>query len=211
MADPDRNRIVGIVLAAGTSSRLGRPKQLLDLAGKPVIAHVVMRALNAGLDEVIVVTGGAGEAVAAALTDLPVRIVPNSAYRDGQSTSLVGGLRAVLDDASVDAIVVLLGDQPDVDPADIAAVAARRRFGPIAPIVMTGYGETRSHPILFGREVFPELLAITGDQGGRDVVRAHRAEVAVVPSVFATPPLDLDTEDAYRTLLATWDSPNASV
>lgn len=200
------DRIVAIVLAAGSSTRLGRPKQVLDLTGKPVICHVVERTLAAGLDEVIVVTGGAGEAVAAALAEHSVRIVPNPIYRDGQSTSLVAGLRAVIDDVSVDAIVVLLGDQPGVDPDDIAGVAVRRRaaLSPIPPIVMTAYGDTRSHPILFGREVFPELLAITGDQGGRDVIRAYAVDVAIIPSALADPPLDLDTEDAYRTLVASW-------
>jgi molybdenum cofactor cytidylyltransferase len=200
---PCRGRIVGIVLAAGSSTRLGRPKQVLDLAGKPVICHVVERSLAAGLDEVIVVTGGAGMAVTSVLAGYPVRIVPNPAYLAGQSTSLVTGLRAVMDDASVDAIVVLLGDQPGVDPEDIVAVAARRRLDS-PPVVMTAYGDTRSHPILFGHEVFPELLAITGDQGGRDVIRAHAPEVAVVRSGQLQPPLDLDTEDAYQTLLATW-------
>jgi molybdenum cofactor cytidylyltransferase len=202
MADRPAGGIAGIVLAAGASTRLGRPKQLLDLAGKPVIAHVVERALAAGLDEVIVVTGGAGEAVAAALADAPVRIVANPAFRDGQSTSLIAGLRLLPD--AIDAVVVLLGDQPGVDPADIGSVVARRREPPFPPIVMTAYGSQRSHPVLFGREVFPELLAITGDQGGRDVIRAHAAEVAAIPSVLAEPPLDLDTEDAYKALLARW-------
>lgn len=202
MADHPAGGIAGIVLAAGASTRLGRPKQLLDLAGKPVIVHVVERALAAGLDEVIVVTGGAGEAVAAAIADAPVRIVANPAFRDGQSTSLIAGLRLLPD--AIDAVVVLLGDQPGVDPADIGSVVVRRREPPFPPIVMTAYGSQRSHPVLFGREVFPELLAITGDQGGRDVIRAHAAEVAVIPSVLAEPPLDLDTEDAYQALLARW-------
>ncbi|MGN6031606.1 MAG: nucleotidyltransferase family protein, partial [Thermomicrobiales bacterium] len=153
MPDRPAGPVAGIVLAAGASTRLGRPKQLLDLGGKPVIAHVVDRARAAGLDEVIVVTGGAGEAVAAALAGAPVRIVVNPAFRDGQSTSLIAGLRALSNDA--DAVVVLLGDQPGVAPADIAAAVSRRRDPPFPPIVMTAYGSQRSHPVLFGREVFP--------------------------------------------------------
>ncbi|MGC4108744.1 MAG: nucleotidyltransferase family protein [Thermomicrobiales bacterium] len=202
MADGSPARIAGIILAAGASTRLGRPKQMLDLSGKPVIAHVVERALVARLDDVIVVTGGGGEAVAGAVSPYPVRVVPNPAYRDGQSTSLIAGLNALADET--DAVVVLLGDQPGVDPADIVTLMAARRASPSAPIAMTDYGTERSHPILFGREVFPELLAIRGDQGGRDVIRAHAAEVVTVASSLPEPPLDLDTEDAYRALLARW-------
>lgn len=191
-------RIVGIVLAAGASTRLGRPKQMLDLDGRPVVAHVVERALASGLDAVIVVTGGAGEAVAEAMAAYPVRLVANPAYREGQSTSLIAGLEVVPDDT--DAVVIVLGDQPGVDPVDIDAVVARRRdaAAPRPPVVMTAYGATRSHPILFGREVFPELHAISGDQGGRDVIRAHARDVVAVASLHAEPPLDLDTEESYR-------------
>lgn len=202
MADPAPRRIAGIVLAAGASTRLGRPKQVLDIGGKPVIAHVVERALAAPLDEVLVVVGAAGEAVERALAAYPVRIVPNPAYLDGQSTSLLAGLRA-LEGASVDGAVVLLGDQPGIDPADIAALLGCRRETR-APIVMTAYGAERSHPVLFGDEVFPELMAITGDQGGRDVIRAHAPDVLTIASALREPPLDLDTEAAYRDLLARW-------
>lgn len=200
--------MAGIVLAAGASTRLGRPKQLLDLGGKPVIAHVVERALAAGLCPVMVVTGGAAEAVANVLAAYPVQVVPNPHYRDGQSTSLIAGLHALPDEQEIDGVVVLLGDQPGVDPADIAALVTRRRVpsGPIPPIVMTSYGGTRSHPVLFGQEVFHELAEITGDQGGREVIRAHAADVALVVSTQEEPPLDLDTEEAYRLLLARWPS-----
>jgi len=205
MADSPGGRIAGIVLAAGASTRLGRPKQTLDLGGMPVVAHVVERVLASELDEVIVVTGGAGEEVAAALAGYPIRIVPNPAFRDGQSTSLIAGLRALPED--VRAAVVVLGDQPGVDPADIAAVAVRGRAVPPPPIVMTAYGSERSHPVLFGRAVFPELLAISGDQGGREVIRAHASEVAVVASAHPHPPVDLDTDEAYRQLLDAWPRP----
>ncbi|MGB3330018.1 MAG: nucleotidyltransferase family protein [Thermomicrobiales bacterium] len=202
MADRAGGPIVGIVLAAGASTRLGRPKQMLDLAGQPVIVHVVARALVAGLDDVLVVTGGAGESVAAALAGMPVRIVPNPAYMDGQSTSLIAGLDAI--PAGTDAAIVLLGDQPGIEPADIAALVARRRSSDTPPIVMTHYGDVRSHPVLFGHEVFPALTGITGDQGARNVIRAHGADVAVVPSALPSPPLDLDTEAAYQQLLESW-------
>lgn len=202
MADRALGPVVGIVLAAGASTRLGRPKQLLDLAGQPVIVHVVARALAAGLEDVLVVTGGAGESVATALAGMPVQIVPNHAYLEGQSTSLIAGLDAI--PTGTDAAIVLLGDQPGIDPADITALVARRRSPDRPPIVMTQYGDVRSHPVLFGHEVFSQLTGITGDQGARNVIRAHGSDVEIVPSALPSPPLDLDTEAAYQQLLQSW-------
>jgi molybdenum cofactor cytidylyltransferase len=200
-------QIVGIILAAGMSRRLGRPKQLLDLGGKPLIAHVVQRALASQLDSVIVVTGHAGDEVARALDGVDVRIVVNEAFADGQGTSFVAGVTAA-DDA--DAIVVLLGDQPLISVESINNVVLHRRSSertpPIPPIVMTSYGKISSHPTLIGRELFGELLLVTGDQGAREVIRAHRDEVVTIPGDQDAPPADIDTEGAYQELLAAWQA-----
>lgn len=192
---------MGLVLAAGMSRRLGRPKQLLDLGGKPLVAHVVERATASELDRVVVVTGYAGAAVAHALQGLDVAIVENPDFAEGQSTSLIAGLRSLPE--SCDAIVVLLSDQPMIGTAGIDALIARRRdYG--EPIVMTGYSVVRSHPILFGCELFAELLQTRGDQGAREIIRGHASDVAVIDSGELTPPDDVDTEDAYSRLLESW-------
>ena len=183
------------------SRRLGRPKQLLDLGGKPLVAHVVERANASALDRVIVVTGQAHGDVATALRGADVEVVFNPHFDEGQSTSLIAGVRALPPDA--DAMVVLLGDQPLIGTSAIDGLIARRRAHGDA-IVMTGYGETRSHPILFGRELFPELLTPTGDQGAREIIRKHRDDVAVAESGEASPPADVDTEEAYAALLDAW-------
>lgn len=193
--------IAGVVLAAGMSRRLGRPKQLLDLGGKPLVVHVVERANKSALDRVIVVTGHAHVDGATALRGQDADVVFNPRFADGQSTSLIAGVRALPSDA--DAMVVLLGDQPLVSTRAIDRLIARRRARGDA-IVMTGYGETRSHPVLFGRELFPELLTATGDQGAREIIRRHRDAVAVVESGEASPPADVDTEEAYAALLDAW-------
>lgn len=193
--------IVGVVLAAGMSRRLGRPKQLIDLGGKPLVAHVVERANASALDRVIVVTGHAHEDVETALRGHDVEIVVNPHFADGQSTSLIAGVGALSPDCA--AMVVLLGDQPLVSTSAIDRLIARRRVHGDA-IVMTGYGESRSHPVLFGRELFPELLTASGDQGAREIIRRHRDDVVVVASGEATPPADVDTEEAYAALLRQW-------
>ena len=190
--------IHGIVLAAGMSRRLGRPKQLLDVGGKPLVRYVVERCLASRLDAVSVVVGHQAEDVQGALTSLDVRIVFNPAYESGQASSLVAGIDAVPDGA--DAVVVALGDQPFIEPQVIDGLIDARRSHR-ASIAMARYGEERGHPVLFGHELFSELHDITGDQGGREVIRRHGAEVVLVPSRSSHIPLDVDTEDAYHLLV----------
>ncbi|CAA9555633.1 MAG: Molybdenum cofactor cytidylyltransferase [uncultured Thermomicrobiales bacterium] len=201
-SNPDRNgRIVGVILAAGMSTRLGRPKQLLEIGGKPLVAHVVDAALASALDDLIVVTGYQSAAIEAALGTREVRFCHNERFADGQSTSLVAALDIVPPDT--DAIVVLLSDQPTVRTAVIDRLQAKRR-DTASSIVMASYGGTSAHPVLFGSELFSELRQIQGDQGARDVIRRHRLEVVTVDGGADTPPPDVDTEEAYAALLAAW-------
>ncbi len=189
---------VGIVLAAGMSRRLGRPKQLLQVEGKPLIAHVIERVLASRLDGVTVVLGHEAEVIQAAVSSYDVAVTFNPDYAKGQSTSLVAGVDSV--PAGTDAIVVLLADQPGIRTVTIDALIEARR-ATRAPIVMTAYGEMRSHPVLFGAETFESLRSITGDKGARDVIRAHGANVAVVADGRTSPPADVDTDEAYAAMM----------
>lgn len=194
--------ISGVVLAAGTSSRLGRPKQLLDLAGRPLVRHVVDAALASTLDEVVIVVGHAAEAVRAVLPSHDrLRTAENRSHTGGQSTSLIAGLRAV--HPVTEAIVVLLGDQATVRASAIDAVVDRFRRGR-RTIVQASYSGTPGHPTLLARELWPEVEALTGDEGARSIVRRHRAERALVE--MGGPTLaDVDTEEDYRALLRAFD------
>jgi len=194
-----RGPIVGVILAGGSSSRLGRPKQLLSLGDRPVLAHTLAHALAADLDAVIVVLGHEAATVRERIDFAGAQVIVNNEYREGQSTSLRAGLAALPPDA--DAALFILGDQPLIGPAvHDALIAARRATG--APIVLPTYGGGRGNPVLIARELFPELAGVTGDQGARGVIRAHSAAIHNVPISGPPPTDDLDTEEDYAHLLA---------
>jgi molybdenum cofactor cytidylyltransferase len=187
--------IAGIVLAAGTSSRMGQQKLLLPVAGgQPMVRFSVERVLAAGLDDVVVVLGRVADAVATALEGLPVRTVLNPRYAEGQSTSLRAGLDAL--PLATEAVVVALGDQPLPDPGLIGRLVARfRETG--RPIVVPRYRDGRGNPVLLAAAVFEEVRAVTGDQGARGVVARDPSRVAEVP-VDAPMPPDVDTWEDYE-------------
>jgi len=192
--------ITGIVLAAGRSSRLGRPKQLLPLRGEPLIRHTLRQVLTSSLDEVIVVTGHKADEVRVAVADLPIACVFNPDAAAGQSTSVRAGLAALSPD--VEAAVFVLGDQPGVDPNVIDALIAAWRASR-SPVVAPHYEDRIGNPVLFDRQVFPELSQLEGDAGARPVVRAYQntGELQRVPVEGVAPP-DVDTEADYAALIA---------
>jgi molybdenum cofactor cytidylyltransferase len=196
---PGTGPVVGVILAAGSSSRLGRPKQLLPLGDRPVLAHTVANAVASSLDGLIVVLGHEAATIQTQVDFGPARVVRNDTYREGQSTSLRAGLAALPPDTA--AALFILGDQPLIGPAILdALIAAYRRTG--APIVMPTYDGQRGNPVLIARALLPELATITGDQGARGVIRAHAAEVHDVPIPGPPPTDDLDTQEDYDRLLA---------
>jgi molybdenum cofactor cytidylyltransferase len=201
--------IAGIVLAAGRSSRLGRPKQLLPVLGEPLLRHTIHRVLASSLDYVVLVVGHEADPIRDAVAGLPLDVVFNPDAGRGQSTSVRAGLAALSPD--VDAAVFILGDQPAIDPNVIdALITAWRESG--APILVPLYDDGMGNPVLFDRSVFAELDALQGDTGARPVVQAYHAsgELLLVP-VAGTSPADVDTQDDYAALIATMASPTALV
>jgi molybdenum cofactor cytidylyltransferase len=169
-------RIAGVVLAAGTSSRLGANKLLLRLDSEPLVRRAARQAAEAGLAPVIVVLGYEAERVAAALDGLAVETIVNPAYGAGMRGSIQTGIEHVPRDCA--AAVVLLGDMPLVTAAMIEALAERFRRG-TELLVLSLYGEVQAPPTLYARSLFP-ALAGAGAGGGREVVLTHRSEAAEI-------------------------------
>ncbi len=186
--------ISGVVLAAGTSSRLGRPKQLLELRGRPLLQYAIDAAAGSGLEEVVVVLGHESERIASALA-LPsgARVVINDDYESGQSASLRTGLSSV--DSRADAAAILLGDQPGLTSAAIRKVLDTFRESD-APIVRALWQGTPGHPVVLARSEWESVRRLEGDKGARDLVAASaRSEVIEMDE---PPVADVDTWEQYE-------------
>jgi molybdenum cofactor cytidylyltransferase len=190
--------VAGIVLAAGASSRLGRPKQLLDWRGEPLVVRAARAALEGGLDPVVVVTGAEAGAVEAALAGLPVTPARCADWASGQSDSLKAGLRRVLElRPDLDGAVFLLCDQPFAG-AEVVRAVTDARARTLAPACAPWVAGRRANPVLFGRESFPRLLALSGDAGGRAALDGVRLEL--VDWADARLGEDIDTVEDYTRL-----------
>ena len=189
-------KVAGVILAAGGSERLGEPKQLLEWKGQPFIRQVAQTALKAQFDELVVVTGAYAEEVREAIADLPLRIVDNSDWKTGQSSSVKAGLSALSED--IGAAIFLLVDQPQLRVDLLQALIAEhsRTFASIVAPMVDG---RRGNPVLFDRRTFADFVDIDGDVGGRAIFSKHEVNwVAWLDEAMA---LDVDTLIDYQRLL----------
>ena len=169
--------VAGIVLAAGSSRRMGRDKLYLELEGETVLHASTRRAVAAGLDPTIVVLGPDPERARLELAGLEVQTVVNPDHLDGMSRSLAVGIERVPDSAS--AVVSLLADMPFVEASMIAALAAAYRESGKS-LVASRYGDVMAPPTLYGRELFPELAWEGGDGCGKRLIRRHLEDALVI-------------------------------
>src|SRR5215470_8337881 len=196
--------ISGLILAAGTSSRMGQPKQLLPFRGTILLDWVMAQAESASaLDEVIVVLGRAADEIRPRLRNTRAKVIINPVFTEGCSGSYKAGMATL--DPRAEAVIVLLGDQPGVDSVVIDQVAEdwRTRGGIIA---LTSYRGRRGHPIVFARDLFGQLLQLGGDKAAWKILDAHPEWVRDVEVDHAFPE-DVDTRQDYETLLRTTTTP----
>ena len=189
--DGGSERVAGLILAAGASERLGRPKQLLRYRGETLIHRSARLARAAGLTPLHVVVGCRGREVAAGLGDLGPRValVNNPDWSAGMGGSLARGIASLPDTAG--AALVLVTDQPYLSGAVLGAILERYRSG-AAPLVACRYASgALGVPALFGRRFFPELSALSGDRGARALFKRHAASLTTVS--FPSGDADIDT------------------
>jgi molybdenum cofactor cytidylyltransferase len=192
--------VTGLVLGAGGSSRLGRPKQLLPYRQSTLLGHVVNVARGCPFDQLVVAIGGAADDVRAAVDLAGADVVQNDAYGAGCSSSIAAALGAL--DRRCDLMVLMLGDQPGVTAATVAALL--HGCGD-APLAVCRYDDGRGHPIAFGRDTFVDLADLHGDKGVWRLLDRRSQDVIEVP-VAGPIPLDVDTDEDYQTVLQTASS-----
>ena len=195
MPPPTEGFVTGLVLGAGGSRRLGRPKQLLPYSEGTLLGHVVGTARECGFDQTIVAIGGAADEVRAGVDLGGVDVVVNEDYGEGCSSSVAAALGAV--DPRCEVLVLLLGDQPGVTVATVRELLAGRGE---APLAVCAYDDGKGHPLAFARSVFPALADLHGDKGVWRLLDQRSTEAALVP-VPGRIPRDVDTEDDYRAVI----------
>ena len=186
--------VAGVVLAAGSSTRMGRNKLFFELDGETLLRRVVRRAIDAGLDPVVVVVGHEGERARTEISGLSCTPVVNPDHAKGINRSLRTGISHVPDRAR--AAVVMLADMPFVTTSMVTELVARYRQG-TAPLVISADGDVNAPPMLYDRALFPELRQMAGEGCGRQVVRRHRHE-AVAVSWPEAALQDIDVPEDYE-------------
>jgi molybdenum cofactor cytidylyltransferase len=187
--------IAGIILAAGEARRFGRPKQIIDWYGEPLIRRIARIAVDSGLSEVIVVLGANAEQILPVLADLKVSTVLNAGWHEGQSSSVRAGIQSLGE--HINAAIFILADQPFISAELIHALIAEH-IVTLAPIIAPSVNGRRGNPILFDRVTFPDLMTLTGDEGGRAII--NRFSACYInwhdPSIL----MDIDTTEDYLRL-----------
>ena len=192
--------IVAVVLSAGESSRMGRPKALLPVDGVRFIEKIVLTLRATKVHDILVVLGHNAEEMRDKVSDLPATIVINPHYKQGQLSSLIAAIRHIESAGAgpdVDGILVHLVDHPFID-GKLVDLMLDKFYETRKSIVVPTFGGRRGHPVIFSRDLFPEILAAPLDQGAKAVVYAHRDDTLEIPTEYQGVTIDIDTPEEYR-------------
>jgi molybdenum cofactor cytidylyltransferase len=192
---PARQYVTGLVLAAGGSERLGRPKQLLRYGEATLLDHVLDVARECPFDQLLCVIGGGAGDVRAAVDLSGVEVCENVEYTQGCASSIATALHAV--DPRADVLVLMLGDQPGVRAATVTKLLAQRRD---APLAVCAYADGRGHPLAFARGTFGELATLHGDKAVWKLLDRYGSAVVDVP-IDGPIPRDVDTWEDYEAVV----------
>ena len=200
MVESNSAGVGAVVLAAGSSSRMGSPKQTLQFRGKSLLRRAALAALGAGCRPVIVVTGAYAEQSRRELDGLDVLEVLNIHWETGMASSIRAGVKRLVGaDADADAAVFMLCDQPHVTIDVVSGlVAAHRATG--KPVIASTYGGSFGVPALFSRTLFDELAQLEGAAGAKQVIKRYASEAHFLP--FQGGEVDVDTPDDFSRLIA---------
>ena len=187
-----------IILAAGASSRLGKPKQLLAYHKTSLLQHAIDATTKSNADHVVVVLGANADLISCEIDRSGIHILINTEWEEGMASSVRNGLNELLFiSPSTDAVLIMVCDQPYVTPDLVnELINTQRQTG--KPIVTCNYGEAIGPPALFYKTIFPELIRLKGDTGARKIIQQHTDEAATV--LFTKGKIDIDTKEDYDLL-----------
>jgi molybdenum cofactor cytidylyltransferase len=189
--------IVAVVLSAGESSRMGQPKALLPINGQTFIEKIVAALKKTKVGKIIVILGHNARELEAKISHLPVRILINSDYKQGQLSSLQLAVRYLQADSDCDGMLVHLVDHPYLAPALVEEMI-RRFYETKKGIIVPKFHGKRGHPVIFSNALFGELLSAPIDVGAKSVVNAHRAETLEIDTQEEGIAVDIDTPELYQ-------------
>jgi molybdenum cofactor cytidylyltransferase len=203
-----QDRAAGLILAAGASTRMGTPKQLLRVQGTTLLERMCAEALSSMLDKVIVILGFRAEAMKHALHGIlphpKLKVVENSAYDQGISSSIIAGVSEIMD--THDHAMLLLADMPFIN-AGLIDLLLLRYLDSNLPLGAVQLKSKRSHPVIFNRMLYPQLLQLRGDVGARALFRKYRDQACLVEPDFFYDDSDIDTPEDYAAFSRSLASP----
>lgn len=191
--------VAAIILAAGSSSRMGRSKQMLEINGEKLLAKTVKTVLASEIRDVVVVLGADEPVHRQILTPFAVRTVFNDQWKKGMGSSIKAGLHHLISaGSSCDAVIIFVCDQPVLTPGIISGIL--QRFGQTKkPVIASGYSNVPGVPVLFAKPYFPKLEGLPDDQGAKRIIQQNPSDVVIVP--FPGGEIDLDTMQDYNAFL----------
>ncbi len=194
----DKPKIGAVLLAAGASIRLGQPKQLLNFRGKSLLENVISALDQSETSCLVVVLGGNEALIKDKLNLGQVAIISNPEWQKGMSGSLKSGLTYLKGAYDLDAVLLLLADQPYVDHSLLNQLIGSFKEGNKG-IIACSYNNTLGVPCIFSKKYFPMLLALSEQEGAKKIILAHREDTAIVD--FPLGAVDIDTWEDYESLL----------
>jgi len=188
-----------IILAAGSSSRLGKPKQLLEYRGKTLIQHAITSSENANIDKVIVVLGANHDLISKDIrVGERIKYVVNYAWHEGMSSSIKLGLTFLQKIFRPDCVILAVCDQPFIN-SSLLNDLIQTHIDSKKPIIACSYENTIGTPVLFDKTFFPVLIKLQGDHGAKKIIMQHPGEFVTIP--FPPGDIDIDTKEQYDALI----------
>jgi len=187
-----------VILAAGASTRLGKPKQLLQYNGKTLLAHAINEAVNSNADAIVVILGKNADQFKKEIDDRKVRVAVNSLWEEGMASSLRLGLDTLLKDKPyIDAVIFMVCDQPHVLSSILNELIVTQQKT-TKQIVTCNYGDSIGPPALFHKKYFKDLMKLSGDTGARKIIQENMNDMTTI--LFPEGEIDIDTEEDYEKL-----------